>query len=158
MKKYYCHIDAGHGWLAVKRKELLALGVLHLISRSSYQRGKTVYLEEDCDASIFLDAMEKRGTPVDQKDFKESYQEYSRIRSYDSFMILPEDLPLLKQDMRQTLANSWSKCIKEHKQSLEKCSSDNEDYYYYWINFFQRALNKLKAEYGITPNPQGEQQ
>lgn len=56
IKTFYFHQDAGHGWLAVPRKELKALGILTQISGYSYQKGQTVYLEEDIDAQIFLDA------------------------------------------------------------------------------------------------------
>lgn len=61
--KYYN--DPGHGWLAVKRKLLKELGISDKISSYSYQRGNTVYLEEDCDASVFM------------KAFKEKYGEFS---------------------------------------------------------------------------------
>lgn len=52
--KFYC--DPGHGWLAVKRTLLDELGIAHLISPYSYAKGGTVYLEEDCDASVFFKA------------------------------------------------------------------------------------------------------
>ena len=32
MSKYYFHVDAGHGWLAVKRAELERLNLLDKIS------------------------------------------------------------------------------------------------------------------------------
>ena len=50
------HIDGGHGWLEVERSELKRLGIETKISSYSFQRGDKVYLEEDCDATIFLDA------------------------------------------------------------------------------------------------------
>lgn len=50
--------DPGHAWLEVTREEATALGVINRISAYSYQTpdGKTLYLEEDCDASRFIDA------------------------------------------------------------------------------------------------------
>jgi len=54
MKQYVMHTDGGHGWLAVKRTELAELGILNDISKYSYQRGQTVYLEEDSDLYKFL--------------------------------------------------------------------------------------------------------
>lgn len=56
MKTYIHHTDGGHGWVAVKRSELVALGILDKITHFSYQRGDTVYLEEDCDLSTFHNA------------------------------------------------------------------------------------------------------
>jgi hypothetical protein len=78
-KLYKFYSDAGHGWLAVKRDELVELNLLNSISTYSYQRGKTVYLEEDCDMSKFIDARRVK-IRLDEK-----YTERSPIRSYDSF-------------------------------------------------------------------------
>lgn len=53
--KFY--FDDGHGWLAVKKKYLKELGIADKISQYSYQKGLTAYLEEDCDAEVFIKAM-----------------------------------------------------------------------------------------------------
>jgi len=52
--------DPGHGWFSVKRAALDALGVLDRVSSYSYQRGASVYLEEDCDASLLFNAVRER--------------------------------------------------------------------------------------------------
>lgn len=76
--------DAGHGWLGVKRKLLERLSIEHLISPYSYQRGASVYLEEDCDASIFIKAFEKHfGYTPEVKGMK--WVDYSPIRSYECY-------------------------------------------------------------------------
>ena len=86
-KDYYFHADAGHGWLAVPRKTLQQLNLIGLISRYSYQRGKTVYLEEDCDAPIFIKKMEnKYGRCISIKLAK--HCDYSPIRSYQPFTLI----------------------------------------------------------------------
>jgi hypothetical protein len=83
MKTYIFHTDAGHGWLAVKRQELIDLGVMDRITSFSYQRGKTVYLEEDCDATTFVNAYEKRyGHEIKTTS---RYHWVSPIRSYQAF-------------------------------------------------------------------------
>ena len=79
---YVFHSDPGHAWLAVKRSELVRLGVLDRISQCSYQKGGTVYLEEDCDAGIFIRAKEAAG---EKFEYRESYQENTPIRYYDRF-------------------------------------------------------------------------
>jgi len=79
---YYFHSDSGHAWLAVKRAELIKLGILNQISSCSYQKGGTVYLEEDCDAGVFIEAKQKIGEPVVPK---ETYQENTPIRNYPCF-------------------------------------------------------------------------
>jgi hypothetical protein len=81
-KEYYFHADPGHAWLAVKRKELVRLNILNKISPFSYQKGGTVYLEEDCDASIFLNAKKALGEEV---AFKETHLENTPIRNYQNF-------------------------------------------------------------------------
>ena len=83
-KTYIFHSDSGHGWLAVKRNELTELNIGEKISHYSYQKGDTVYLEEDQDATTFIIEFEKMFgcKPL----FKESYIDgYSPIRSYNRY-------------------------------------------------------------------------
>jgi len=82
MRIYIFHADPGHAWLAVKRAELIRLNILDKISSFSYEKGKTIYLEEDCDAGIFLKAKEEVKEEV---NIKESYQENTPIRNYPHF-------------------------------------------------------------------------
>lgn len=82
--------DAGHGWLAVKRKLLLEFGLMELVSMFSYERGQTVYLEEDCDVSLFISALKQRGIEYQFKSGK--WCEYSPIRSYDRFCVKAGEL------------------------------------------------------------------
>ena len=86
-KSYIMHSDPAHGWLAVKRQELIDLGILAKISHYSYQRGKTVYLEEDLDFGIFLNAKKAIGESVSVKDSHTDKR--SPIRSYASFSTEP---------------------------------------------------------------------
>lgn len=75
--------DPGHGWLAVKRQWLHDLGIAQDITTFSYQRGKSVYLEEDCDASRFLAAARAAGWDI---TFNDKYcDRHSPIRSYDYY-------------------------------------------------------------------------
>lgn len=60
--------DPGHGWLEVDKVDLVELEIANKISHFSYmdkgQGGIThskVYLEEDCDAGIFIDAAKEAG-------------------------------------------------------------------------------------------------
>jgi hypothetical protein len=59
--EYVFHSDAGHGWLEVDRDELVELRIADQISAYSYRRGNKVYLEEDCDASTFMNALDAKG-------------------------------------------------------------------------------------------------
>jgi hypothetical protein len=77
------HADAGHAWVAVKLAELKVLGIQSSISGYSYVRGKTAYLEEDCDAGLYIQAMRARGIEV---AFREgSRRERSPIRGFDRY-------------------------------------------------------------------------
>jgi len=75
--------DSGHGWLSVKRKEIVELGISDKISSFSYANGKSVYLEEDCDAGVYIDAQRERGVTVKFKNGK--WSERSYVRSFDNY-------------------------------------------------------------------------
>lgn len=83
-RRFKFHSDAGHGWLAVKRDILYKLKIEHLISRFSYQKGSTVYLEEDMDMTTFLDAFTAangyKPMIIDQPSVQRAM-----IRSYENF-------------------------------------------------------------------------
>jgi hypothetical protein len=75
--------DPGHGWVAIKRDVLIKLGIEHKVSYYSYQRGQTVYLEEDCDMSLLISAARDAGITF---GFVDKYtQKRSPIRSYAQF-------------------------------------------------------------------------
>ena len=60
-KKYHVYSDSGHGWAKVKFSEIVKLGIQDKISQYSYARGEYLYLEEDCDLSLFVDALFHKG-------------------------------------------------------------------------------------------------
>lgn len=76
--------DPGHGWVAAKRTTLIALGIQDKVTPYSYQRGDTVYLEEDCDASILIRALESLGIKPKFKEYHANRE--SRIRGYDRYV------------------------------------------------------------------------
>lgn len=75
--------DPGHGWVKVPRSILKELGIEDLITPYSYQRGEYVYLEEDCDLSTFMRALEARG--ITPKFRHHIADKRSRIRSYNGY-------------------------------------------------------------------------
>ena len=85
MKTFKFYSDPGHGWLAVKRQLLIDLNIADKITYFSYQRGKTVYLEEDCDCHTFYNALKQN-----QIEFTVDEQftnNQSPIRSYGRFCL-----------------------------------------------------------------------
>ena len=80
------HTDPGHAWLEVNQPMLSLAGLTaKSFSRYSYTdrrapTGVRYYLEEDCDAYIFIKAWESK-YPADPLTFSEKYTDYdSRIR------------------------------------------------------------------------------
>ncbi len=77
------YTDPGHGWVQVKRKLLDELGIYKEITTFSYQRGESVYLEEDCDFPLFKKACDKQGIVVQLES--QHTDRRSLIRSYERF-------------------------------------------------------------------------
>ena len=83
MIKLTYYTDPGHGWFAVKRDLLTKLGILYSISTYSYQKGQTVYLEEDCDATLLFARAKSMGIEV---TYAEKHTDKRHpIRSYTRF-------------------------------------------------------------------------
>ena len=80
---YVVFNDPGHGWVRVKRAEVVELGIADKVSSYSYQKGDWVYLEEDCDFSLWLAAKKAKGHPILLKE-KHSNR-HSSIRNYDCY-------------------------------------------------------------------------
>lgn len=85
-RTYILFSDPGHAWLQVLRAELDRLGLLELISGYSYQYGLYVYLEEDCDLSLFLQRKKTLGEKyhINETNENEPHDD-SRVRNYESF-------------------------------------------------------------------------
>lgn len=55
MHHFTFHEDPGHGWLEVTLADVAEVGLNPFsFSNCSYIRGSRLYLEEDCDAPLFL--------------------------------------------------------------------------------------------------------
>lgn len=78
---HYC--DPGHGWLKVSKALLNKLGIADKISGYSYQRNDMAYLEEDCDAGLLLDKLEKKGIEFVIKSCHTN--KTSKIRGYKGY-------------------------------------------------------------------------
>jgi hypothetical protein len=60
-KRLTFHTDAGHGWLEVAIDDIRELQITNLISGYSYVKGERAFLEEDCDASQFMQSAKAKG-------------------------------------------------------------------------------------------------
>ena len=79
------HTDPGHGWLEVKKSDIIILDIMGSISPYSYKRGDAVYLEEDSDAGKYIKAL--WGDEIGSPEFdtwktmlQDKYQENSFVR------------------------------------------------------------------------------
>ena len=84
MRQFAFHHDSGHGWLQVPERLLKELGIEHFISRFSFKKDDQVWLEEDMDASLFIEAFKsEKGKMPDWYDYFEEGQ--SKIRKFDAY-------------------------------------------------------------------------
>ena len=83
-KVYDFYSDAGHGWLRVPKKELVELKIADKISEYSYINGASIYLEEDSDLTIFMEAYKKKnGTLPELREHNTDND--SIIRTYQHY-------------------------------------------------------------------------
>lgn len=83
-KTFHFYSDPGHGWMKVPYEAINRLGIGHKISSFSYERGCSVYLEEDRDALYFLNALRENGID-NYKLIQHNTDRMSKIRSYASY-------------------------------------------------------------------------
>lgn len=81
-RQYTWYADPGHAWLKVPLDELKALGITGQISNYSYCYAGQAYLEEDCDAGKFIDALRELGWTVTTN---EVFQDPTNIRNFPRF-------------------------------------------------------------------------
>ena len=82
-KTYTFYSDPSHGWLEVSKKEIEELGIINNVSQYSYINQDMIYLEEDSDASIFINSYKsKYGI---NPNIYESNQDNNNIRNYSRF-------------------------------------------------------------------------
>ncbi len=82
-KTFIFHTDPGHGWVEVPLTTIAKLGIAKDISSYSYTDGSNAYLEEDCDAGLFVRAFEKANGA--RPELVEKYKENTPIRNLPPF-------------------------------------------------------------------------
>jgi hypothetical protein len=70
--------DPGHGWLRVPIKLLEDWNIDILITEYSYRTKEFAFLEEDCDASVFIDEAKKRNYKFVTR--------YTVIKDFDEYL------------------------------------------------------------------------
>lgn len=77
------YTDPGHGWIKVSLKELEKYDLMDKISTYSYIRKDYAYLEEDCDANVYVRKLTSMGIEAKLKILNSNKS--SKIRSYERF-------------------------------------------------------------------------
>lgn len=90
MTTFTFHTDPGHGWLEVSASELTRVGLVPSdFSAYSYTHLDKVYLEEDCDAAVFIRTYEQHVGPF---VFTESHLSYDHwIRRLRRIELVTDD-------------------------------------------------------------------
>jgi hypothetical protein len=83
MRKFKYHNDPSHGWLAVKIDLLDELELIDRISVYSYIKGKTAYLEEDSDCTLFVEKYRQRFGTFEEESLY--YDNKCPVRSYNQY-------------------------------------------------------------------------
>lgn len=91
MKTFKYYQTGTNGYLAVKRKLLNTLGLTSKVSTNSYQKGQTVYLDQDTDAQLFKQAYEVQGNTLQYSVVNHGNGSWVRtLETYSSNYTTPE--------------------------------------------------------------------
>ena len=94
--------DAGHAWGKVKRQVLVNLGIADKVSTYSYQYKDNVYLEEDYDLRLLMEALPE----TTRIKFVEKHTDNnSRIRSYEQYDAQSDALDHMFPDLKTNLSS-----------------------------------------------------
>ena len=90
MKSITIYTDPSHGWAKVTLKQLIRLNIADKISTYSYIRRNRsgagfAYLEEDCDLSTYIKALDDKGIKYMFKTLHTDKS--SKIRSYNRYTL-----------------------------------------------------------------------
>lgn len=80
MLKFMSYSDDGHSWLRVQKYLVKDLLGLDKISNYSYEHNGWLYLEEDCDAGLFINKLNELKHEFTIKHSRKNGQ--SHIRNY----------------------------------------------------------------------------
>lgn len=114
MKKHTFISDPAHGWLKVKISDLKRLKIEDKISGYSYMRGEYAYLEEDCDMTLYLDAIGVNSDNIQQfrDNLKDSFSnKQSKVRSYESYKVITPEEQLKISELKEKMLRfkNWGK-------------------------------------------------
>lgn len=77
--------DPGHGWLKVPYAHVLWFGIQDDVSGYSYLYKEYAYLEEDADATLFMNAAKRAQWDI---KFNEIYDQNGGVRAFPKFHVV----------------------------------------------------------------------
>ena len=145
VRKFTFINDPGHGWLSVSYKDLIELDLVDKISSHSYMNASRVFLEEDCDLSLFIKALNKAGFELETID---SYKDLAPQRNYSSYCYDWIKNPLAIGRKVYLYDGREAEVIEKNKKGWTIKTNDG-------ARFHLPRLNPLA---GILPKPQKQEQ
>jgi hypothetical protein len=113
MKKQFDYIqDAGHGWVKVPLTLLRELGIADQVTRYSYYNNGHVYLEEDNDTCLFMNAFHARFGFDPKLRERVARERRSRVRGYEPYVPLK-----LEHNWMQELYDQRKKIVDTQQQA-----------------------------------------
>lgn len=110
--------DPGHSWLRISRKNAEELGILESITAFSYESEKYLFLEEDRDAGIAIEALNEtlKTRPDLQATFLlESHaKDRSHVRKYDHYCHRLYSIVYRRGDSLYTKLDNVEAFIRHH--------------------------------------------
>lgn len=74
---------SNHGYLAVKLSDVIDLGIRNLITEYSFYNATTAYLEEDCDAPLFVKKLKELGYTLNYNEV--TFDKPNHFKNLNSF-------------------------------------------------------------------------
>ena len=76
--RFTYHTDPSHGWVEVPFETILSLGIAGKISPYSYKGQGKAYLEEDCDLTTFINAIDDLKIDIEFEDHMTNHDSWIR--------------------------------------------------------------------------------
>ena len=107
---------------------LVKLGIADKISGCSYMRGEYAYLEEDCDATLFMNTKN-----IDNSFVTDHYSnKQSKIRNYEPYKIYSEK----EKDQILELKSLMELCKNWSKKAMNKIKNASLSDLKYWQSIY----------------------
>jgi hypothetical protein len=106
--------DPGHAWCKVRRDDKIFQMIAKDVTYFSYQNGKSVYLEEDCDLGLYYNKLVELGYQIKWK-YKPDNE--SRIREYAPYKYT-EVSPVTKKQYDITKSSAVVYVISENEYKI----------------------------------------